>query len=143
MDKVADTLLILEDDGSVSGYVGKCSEYIQYRELKAKEDAEKEKEAKALQQKKDASSGGSLQGGQVSDPSVTLQKKKKLSYKEQKEFEGLEGRIAELEERQKALEEDMASADFAKASAAGSQYKVVVDELEKAYERWEELASFA
>ncbi|MBP5576083.1 MAG: ABC-F family ATP-binding cassette domain-containing protein, partial [Treponema sp.] len=36
MDKVADTLLVLESDGSVSGYVGKCSEYIQYMELKAK-----------------------------------------------------------------------------------------------------------
>ncbi len=134
MDKVADTLLVLESDGSVSGYVGKCSEYIQYMELKAKEDAEK---------KKEASSSASLQGVQASDTSVTLQKKKKLSYKEQKEFEGLEGHIAELEEQQKALEADMASADFAKSPAAGSQYKIVSDELEKAYERWEELASFA
>src|SRR5574344_1567875 len=31
MDKVADTLFILENDGSVSGFVGKCSEYIEYQ----------------------------------------------------------------------------------------------------------------
>ena len=47
MDKVADTLLVLESDGSVSGYVGKCSEYIHYMELKAKDDAEAEKEESA------------------------------------------------------------------------------------------------
>ena len=32
MDKVADTLFILNDDGSISGYAGKCSEYLQDRE---------------------------------------------------------------------------------------------------------------
>lgn len=133
MDKVADTLLVLESDGSVSGYVGKCSEYIQYMELKAKEDAEK---------KKEASSSASLQGVQASDTSVTLQKKKKLSYKEQKEFEGLEVRIAELEDEQKKLEEDMASGDYEKASVAGNRYKEVEEELEKSYSRWEELAAF-
>ena len=37
MDKVADTLFILEDSGEISGYVGKCSEYISYREELRKE----------------------------------------------------------------------------------------------------------
>ena len=40
MDKCADTLFIMEDNGDISGFVGKCSEYIDYRE-------EMEKEAKA------------------------------------------------------------------------------------------------
>ncbi|WP_407428741.1 ABC-F family ATP-binding cassette domain-containing protein, partial [Treponema sp.] len=30
MDKIADTMFIMEEDGSVSGFVGKCSEYIEY-----------------------------------------------------------------------------------------------------------------
>ncbi|MBO7639262.1 MAG: ABC-F family ATP-binding cassette domain-containing protein, partial [Treponema sp.] len=38
MDKVCDTLFIIEDDGSISGYVGKCSEYIDYREMKRSEE---------------------------------------------------------------------------------------------------------
>jgi ATP-binding cassette subfamily F protein uup len=149
MDKVADTLLVLESDGSVSGYVGKCSEYIQYMELKAKEDAEAEKEREKARQSslRQSSSVDKSSGGQGSGESGSLQsaapaKKKKLSFKEQKEFEGLEVRIAELEDEQKKLEEDMASGDYEKASVAGNRYKEVEEELEKSYSRWEELAAF-
>ena len=143
MDKVADTLLVLESDGSVSGYVGKCSEYIQYMELKAKEDAEAERARQssfADSKKGSAAFDGALSSGasQIASPA----KKKKLSFKEQKEFEGLEVHIAELEDEQKKLEEDMASGDYEKASAAGNRYKEVEEELERSYSRWEELAAF-
>jgi ATP-binding cassette subfamily F protein uup len=36
MDKCADTLFIMEEDGSISGFVGKCSEYIEYLEEEKK-----------------------------------------------------------------------------------------------------------
>ena len=32
MDKIADTMFIMEDDGGISGFVGKCSEYLDYLE---------------------------------------------------------------------------------------------------------------
>ncbi|MBR0101220.1 MAG: ABC-F family ATP-binding cassette domain-containing protein, partial [Treponema sp.] len=32
MDKIADTMFIMEEDGAVSGFVGKCSEYLDYLE---------------------------------------------------------------------------------------------------------------
>lgn len=143
MDKVADTLLVLESDGSVSGYVGKCSEYIQYMELKAKEDAEAERARQssfADAKKGSAAFDGASSSG--ASQSASPAKKKKLSFKEQKEFEGLEVRIAELEDEQKKLEEDMASGDYEKASVAGNRYKEVEEELEKSYSRWEELAAF-
>ncbi|MBR3549741.1 MAG: ATP-binding cassette domain-containing protein, partial [Treponema sp.] len=143
MDKVADTLLVLESDGSVSGYVGKCSEYIQYMELKAKEDAEAERARQssfADAKKESAAFDGASSSG--ASQSASPAKKKKLSFKEQKEFEGLEVRIAELENEQKKLEEDMASGDYEKASVAGNRYKEVEEELEKSYSRWEELAAF-
>ncbi|MBR4246945.1 MAG: ABC-F family ATP-binding cassette domain-containing protein [Treponema sp.] len=144
MDKVADTLLVLESDGSVSGYVGKCSEYIQYMELKAKEDAEAEKEREKARQSSSVDKSGGGQGGGESGAlqSAAPAKKKKLSFKEQKEYEGLEARIAELEDEQKKLEADMASGDYEKASVAGNRYKEVEEELEKSYSRWEELAAF-
>lgn len=134
MDKVSDTLFILENDGSVSGFVGKCSEYIEYRkEMQEQKEAEirqaKEEERKAAQEKAKAQ--------EASSPSA---KKTKRSFKEQKEFENLENEIAELEEKQKELENAMADSDFTKAQEAGNEYKKVSDRLEKAYERWEELA---
>ena len=143
MDKVADTLLVLESDGSVSGYVGKCSEYIQYMELKAKEDAEAERARQgALADAKKGSAAFDGASSSGASQSASPAKKKKLSFKEQKEFEGLEVRIAELEDEQKKLEEDMASGDYEKASVAGNRYKEVEEELEKSYSRWEELAAF-
>ena len=44
----------VEDDGSVSGYVGKCSEYIAYRKMLAteKDRASQNKQEKAAQEKK-------------------------------------------------------------------------------------------
>ncbi|MBP5747243.1 MAG: ABC transporter ATP-binding protein, partial [Treponema sp.] len=88
--------------------------------------------------------GASLDGASSSGASQSASpaKTKKLSFKEQKEFEGLEVRIAELEDEQKKLEEDMASGDYEKASAAGNRYKEVEEKLEKSYSRWEELAAF-
>ena len=40
MDKTVDSLFIMEEDGNISGFVGKCSEYIDYREEKRKEEKE-------------------------------------------------------------------------------------------------------
>lgn len=131
MDKVADTLFILEDDGSVSGYVGKCSEYIDYRKMKlaektAAENAEKEAKKQAAGQNKDAGT-----------------KPRRRSFKEQKEFESLEAEIEQLEEKKAALEAEMASSDYEKAAAAGQEYKNVSSQLENDYERWETLAELS
>ena len=129
MDKTVDSLFIMEDDGSVSGYVGKCSEYLQYRDMKK---AEEEKEAKKEREKKNQEA--------AKYPAKT-ERPKKISFKEQKELEALEIEIAELEEKQKSLEEDMSSADYAKSSAAGDEYKKISARLEEAHARWEELSS--
>ena len=43
MDKIADTLFIMEEDGSISGFVGKCSEYLQTLEEKKKEQSKNTK----------------------------------------------------------------------------------------------------
>ena len=129
MDKTADSLFILEDDGSVSGYVGKCSEYLQYRDMKK---AEEESAAKKEREKKNQ---------ETEKAAARNERPKKLSFKEQKELESLETEIAELEEKQKELEDDMSSADYAKFSAAGAEYKKISARLEVAYARWEELSS--
>lgn len=137
MDKIADTLFIMEDDGSVSGYVGKCSEYLQYRaELKKEElaaqEADKAKTAKAA----------STAQKQTQDSSAP-QKKRKLSFKEQREFEDIEKEIEELESKKAELEQTMASVDYAQSAAAGKEYTEVSARLEKDYARWDELSELA
>ena len=135
MDKVADTLFILEEDGLISGFVGKCSEYIEYRKQKKQEELKAIKEEKAATYKKEADS--------VKEENTS--KKKKRSFKEQKEFEELEVQILELEEEKSSLEEKLSGGnsgtDFSDIAEITKQYQDISDSLEKKYERWEELAS--
>ena len=69
--------------------------------------------------------------------------KKKLSFKEQREFEQLDAEIPALEAEQKALEEKMSSSDFETARTAGEKYKELSARLEEKYARWSELAELA
>ena len=135
MDKVADTLFILEEDGLISCFVGKCSEYIEYRKQKKQEELKAIKEEKAATYKKEADSA----------KEENTSKKKKRSFKEQKEFEELEVQILELEEKKSSLEEKLSGGnsgtDFSDIAEITKQYQDISDSLEKKYERWEELAS--
>ena len=135
MDKVADTLFILEEDGTISGFVGKCSEYIEYRKQKKQEELKAIKEEKAATYKKEADSA----------KEENTSKKKKRSFKEQKEFEELEVQILELEEEKSSLEEKLSGGnsgtDFSDIAEITKQYQDISDSLEKKYARWEELAS--
>lgn len=126
MDKIADTMLILEDDGSVSGYVGKCSEYLQYRDMLEEEKAK----SKENQVKEKAKS-------EIKNPP---EKKKKRSFKEEQEFKLLEKEIEDLETKKSELEEAMASPDFSVSSLAGKEYAQVEAKLQADYDRWEVLA---
>ena len=131
MDKICDALFIMEDDGGISGYTGKCSEYIQYRELAQKEALASKKSAqKGENIPKDAAAGGA-------------EKKRKLSYNEMREFESLEAEIATLEAEQQELEKSLSCADYAVANRAGETYKKNAARLSEAYTRWEALAEFA
>ena len=132
MDKVADTLFILEEDGDVSGFVGKCSEYIEYLAEKKAEERKNEKTAKA-ELKTDESANKET-------ASNSNEKPKKLSFKEQREFEQLEKDIELLENRKSELESLMSGPDYTKLAEYTKEYQTVSSELEQKYSRWEELA---
>lgn len=133
MDKVADTMFILEGNSFVSGFAGKCSEYIELREEEKRKKFLEEKKENALKKEEEKASQKS---------SGENQTKRKLTFKEQKEFSELEEKIALLEENLKLYEKDMADSDYEKSKAAGEKYTACQNELNTAYERWEELASF-
>ncbi len=124
MDKCADTLFIMEEDGSISGFVGKCSEYIEVRQEMLQEE-KRNKSAEKENIKPSAPDSG---------------KKQKLSFKEQKEFEELDREIPLLEKEEKELEPLMSSPDFSVVSKASQRYNEIVKLLEQKYPRWEELA---
>ena len=134
MDKVCDTLFILEDDGAVSGFVGKCSEFIEYITEQKKEATLKESKEKALEREKQKEQES------IQTKEQNSSKQKKLSFKEQKEFEQLEIDIEKLEERKTELETLMSGTDYEKIAEYTKEYQDVSNSLEEKYLRWEELA---
>lgn len=148
MDKVCDTLFILEDDGSVAGFVGKCSEYIELLKEKEREAARDSKQAQKSgggQNGGQAKNGGSSNSsqGQEAPQAAPADKPKKLSFKEQKEFAALEADIETLEARKTELEAALSSgeSDFAKIRAWNDEYQSLSAALDAKYARWEELAA--
>ena len=164
MDKIADTMFIMEDDGGISGFVGKCSEYLDYLEETESEKRKMESSGKisgetnrltndSSDNLKGKAVSGTAFNETLSNPvsqnlppsgslptSATPPKARKKTFKEQKEFENLEAEIMELEERKSVLENEMASSDFTVAQKAGEEYKSVDEKLTADYARWEELA---
>ena len=139
MDKTVDSLFIMEEDGNISGFVGKCSEYIEYREEQKQALRAASEPAEGVAKDTAAKQGGCSEG----ETSPALTQKKKLSFKEQKEFEQLNEEIPALEAEQKSLEAKMASSDFDEVRVAGERYKEIEALLEEKYPRWEELAERA
>ena len=128
MDKIAETLLIIDNGGEVSGFTGSCSEYI---ELKA----ELEEEARLQANKKTTSSK------EVPQPAV--KEKRKLSFKETKELETIESEIETLENEKTELEIKMSSgeSDHTKLRDWSIQFDELGKKLQNKYTRWEELLS--
>ncbi len=92
-----------------------------------------------------ASAGGAATRGNSPAPAAAVSPRK-LSYKEQRELEGLPARIEALEAEQKALAERLADAGFyarepQNVATAQTRMGTLDDELLAALERWEALGS--
>ncbi|MGR3205590.1 ABC-F family ATP-binding cassette domain-containing protein [Bacillus glycinifermentans] len=121
LDRVVDRLLVFEGNGIISRFQGSYSDYMDKQKEQSRQKPAAEESAPAKPEKK---------------------KRKKLSYKDQLEWEGIEDKIALLEEKHKQLEEEIAAAgsDFAKIQTLMEDQKKTAEELEAAMERWTELS---
>ena len=94
MDKVVDHLLVFKGQGDIRDFPGNYSDYRDWKLAKA----EHEKEAAKPKEEK--------------TQRVRLNDKRRMTFKERKEFEQLEKEIAALEEEKKQIEEVRASANL-------------------------------
>jgi len=83
MDKVVDHLLVFKGDGVIKDFPGNYTQYRQWAALKSKEESEKKEDT--VKEKK----------------SYRNDTRRRMSFKEKREFEQLEKDIAKLEEEQK------------------------------------------
>lgn len=124
LDKVADYLLVFEGEGVISTYYGAYTDQLEEaRRQKQKQVQEtKVKEEKPRVQEK--------------------QKKRRLSYKEQKEWDEIEDKIAAKEEEIERLtaEIERAGSDYSKAHTLSMEQEQANDDLNELLERWTELS---
>ncbi|RYM02905.1 ABC transporter ATP-binding protein [Sporolactobacillus sp. THM7-7] len=124
LDRVVTRLIAFEEDG-IKRFEGSYSDYI----------AEKKKHRAAERQ------------AEVRKPSQPAQKKpttkkKKLTFKEQQEWNGIEDRISALEEQVAALKKEIeqAGSDAEKAQSLYERQQAAEKALDQAIDRWTELS---
>ena len=131
LDKIADHLFIFEGSGKVKDFVGK---YTDYREIVKEREKIADTSARAIKQQQ--------RGESVVPPAST---KKRLSYKEQKEFELLEIEIAQLESEKKSIETELSLGNMPqeKIITLSTRIMEVIKLLDTKEERWLELSDFS
>ena len=125
MDKVVHHLLVFNGNGDIRDFPGNYSDYRAWKEARNQQEKKADKPAKA----------------KASSP-VRQNEKRKMSFKEKREFEQIEEEIARLEEEKKELEAQLCSGTLAvEALTEKSKRLSAVDALidEKTL-RWMELS---
>lgn len=124
MDKVVDHLLVFKGQGDIRDFPGNYSDYRDWKLAKA----EHEKEAAKPKEEK--------------TQRVRLNDKRRMTFKERKEFEQLEKEIAALEEEKKQIEEALCSGTLSvdELTEKSKRLPLLNDELDEKAMRWLELS---
>lgn len=125
LDKVVDQLLVLRGEGQIDSFYGNYSEYL-------------EKES-AVEVKK------TVTHTPAPTKAPEKEKKKRMTYKEKKEWEEIDEVISKTEARLEEVAEEMGStgSDFTKAQELMKLEAELNEKLEYLIERWEYLAEIA
>ena len=124
MDKVVDHLMVFNGQGDIRDFPGNYSDYRDWKDAKAQQ----EKEAEKPQEEKTAR--------------VRLNDKRKMSFKEKREFEQLEKEIAELETEKAQIEEQLCSGTLSvdELTEKSKRLPEVNDLIDEKTMRWLELS---
>ncbi len=127
MDKIIDHLLVFEGQGRIKDFPGNYTQYREWASLQPQE-----KTPTASNSKED------------NDPKKNYRNdtKRKLSYKEKREFEQLEEEIIQLEEEQKALEDALSGSELSveEITEKSKRLASLKNELDEKSFRWLELS---
>ena len=133
MDKVVDHLLVFKGEGEIQDFPGNYTQFRDFQKMKSKEE-EQQKPTKnssptANEQKKDYRNNT----------------KRKMSFKEKREYEQLSDKIAQLEEEKQQLEEELCSGNLSvdELTEKSKRLPILKKELDELELRWLELAELA
>ncbi len=126
LDKLSDHLFIFQGNGKIKDFY---APYKEYRQMKLEEEKRQRELKQQLKKEQPAGSSGKKPA------------KKKLSYKEQKEYEQLERDIEVLEQQKTTLENEINSGitDFEQLQKLSEQIKTLMETIDEKTLRWMEL----
>ncbi|WP_409251104.1 ABC-F family ATP-binding cassette domain-containing protein [Bacillus sp. SCS-153A] len=128
LDKTAVQLLVFEGEGHIGTYLGEYSEYL----------AQKAEETTDIKIKKSVEK-------QAPAASAPSEKKKRMNYNEKREWETIDERIAETEQKLETAQSELekVGSDFERAQKLMEQIEEYNALLETLIERWSYLAEIA
>ena len=128
MDKVVDHMLVFNGQADIRDFPGNYTQYRDWKEERARLEKEKEKEASKPQEDKTAK--------------VRLNEKRRMSFKEKREFEQLEQEIATLEEEKKTIEAALCSGTLSveELTEKSKRLPEITDLIDEKTMRWLELS---
>lgn len=131
MDKVVDHLLVFKGEGEIQDFPGNYTQYREWCRLQPKTEGEgAEKKATKPTAKE--------------QPSATQKKegKRKMTYKEKREYEQLTKELEQLENEQKTLEKALCSGQLSveELTEKSKRLPEIKDEIDEKEMRWLELA---
>ena len=132
MDKVVDHLLVFKGEGEIQDFPGNYTQYREFLKMKTKEE-----EQKNIQPKKKT----------TAEPKKEYHNntKRKMTFKEKREYEQLSDRISQLEEEQKQLETALCSGRLTveELTEKSKRLPLLKEELDGLELRWLELSELA
>ena len=139
MDKVVDHLLVFKGEGEIQDFPGNYTQYRDWSRLQEKDEAEK---AAAAAKTTASNSASTNDGAGTAKRDANFENKRKMSYKEKREYEQLTQEIDKHTEEQKKLEEALCSGTLSveELTEKSKRLPEIKDELDEKEMRWLELA---
>ena len=139
MDKVVDHLLVFKGEGEIQDFPGNYTQYRDWSRLQEKDEAEK---AAATAKNAGNNNTAANDGAGTAKRDANFENKRKMSYKEKREYEQLTQEIDKLTEEQKMLEEALCSGTLSveELTEKSKRLPEIKDELDEKEMRWLELA---
>lgn len=134
MDKVVDHLLVFYGNADIQDFPGNYTQYREWRE--AKEQLEREAQALEAAKRPDENKKGNR---------PVREEKRKLSFKERKEYESLESEIEAMENEKAELEQAMSSGTLSNEELLQKSERIswLINAIDEKSTRWLELSEWA
>ena len=139
MDKVVDHLLVFKGEGEIQDFPGNYTQYRDWSRLQEKDEVEK---AAATAKNAGNNNTAANDGSGTAKRDANFENKRKMSYKEKREYEQLTQEIEKLTDEQKKLEEALCSGTLSveELTEKSKRLPEIKDELDEKEMRWLELS---